>query len=84
MPHATAHWKFLALTLEKYVRWCTYTSNILTVLLRPGVPQLGRYGHILQPLDGDAKKLKPNCTVCRGCNVELTEIDKHEVSGWWQ
>ena len=42
-----------------------------------------KYKYLLGPTDEKAKALKPNCTECRGCNVELVAMkDKAVRSGW--
>eukprot|EP00195_Chlamydomonas_chlamydogama_P003117 CAMPEP_0202915096 /NCGR_PEP_ID=MMETSP1392-20130828/64809_1 /ASSEMBLY_ACC=CAM_ASM_000868 /TAXON_ID=225041 /ORGANISM="Chlamydomonas chlamydogama, Strain SAG 11-48b" /LENGTH=549 /DNA_ID=CAMNT_0049606991 /DNA_START=71 /DNA_END=1716 /DNA_ORIENTATION=+ len=46
----------------------------------PPIESLGRYAAKLQPLDELEKRAKPNCTICRGCNVDLAEVGSAAVS----
>ena len=38
-----------------------------------------RFASLLQPLDEERKAGLPNCTVCRGCNVELRDMSETPV-----
>eukprot|EP00798_Chlamydomonas_sp_ICE-L_P022695 gene22695-29850_t len=42
-------------------------------------PKDNGFQDLLAPTDIELKAQKPNCTFCRGCNVELTLIHKEEV-----
>jgi len=51
-------------------------------LWRPGkngLAALERFGPLLQPPNVTAKAALPNCTECRGCNVELRDIGSMPV-----
>ncbi len=37
------------------------------------------FAPLLQPQDEEAKAKLPNCTVCRGCNVELDDMSERYV-----
>lgn len=47
--------------------------------LKPRRTKRGRFSDLLEPLDEAIKALKPNCSVCRGCNYELRDISSAEV-----
>lgn len=38
-----------------------------------------RFASLLQPLDEERKAGLPNCTICRGCNVELLDMSETAV-----
>lgn len=38
-----------------------------------------RYGVLLEPSDVQQKALLPNCSVCRGCNMEVSDISATHV-----
>jgi hypothetical protein len=46
---------------------------------RPRRTKRGRFSDLLEPLDEQAKALKPNCDECRGCNFELRDIRSSEI-----
>jgi hypothetical protein len=46
----------------------------------PTLPKAKRFASLLQPLDADAKALLPNCSACRGCNIELSDMSGEEVT----
>lgn len=45
------------------------------------VPPAKINGEIIRPMQPKDQSL-PNCTICRGCNVELEEIFTKVVGGW--
>ena len=46
---------------------------------KPRRTKQGRFSDLLEPLDEQAKALKPNCDECRGCNFELRDISSSEI-----
>lgn len=74
--------------------WTDWPQELPRLLSVSHLTQPGSVGALLRPDPAveAARRLKPNCTVCRGCNVELQKLSSTGglgggwvvgAVGWW-